>query len=406
MSKWTKTQFPGVRYREHPERKHGRQPDRYYVITYKLDGKTKDEAIGWASEGIKPSACFDIHKELKENRRKGEGPRTLAEKRALDLERREADRKRLITLGEYWDSTYLPFARQRKGERSWKREESLYTKWIAPTLSETPLREIDLQQWDILVRVLDDGGLSQRSKEYATGTLRRVLKHAYERRAINMPPPSGKRVGVTAPRNNRRERTIRPEEMKAILDYLATSDKNAHDLTLFACLTGCRLGEAAKLQWKDVDLTAKKLTFRDTKNKDSRTIGIEEELHELLSSLPQKKATNHVFQSRKGTPYTETPMSFRGVVEKLGFNKDRAKSDRLVFHSIRHTVATELAKTLNPRDLMEVMGWRTVEVAMRYVHGNESAKRSALASLGSALDGAKGKIIPFKRAGGDNASED
>ena len=399
MSKWIKTQFPGVRYREHPERKHGRQPDRYYVMTYKLDGKTKDEAIGWASEGIKPSGCFDIYKELKENRRKGEGPRTLAEKRALDLERREAERKRLITLGDYWNSTYLPFARQRKGESSWKREVSLYTNWIAPTFSKMPLREIDLQLWDVLVRVLDDGGLSQRSKEYATGTLRRVLKHAYERRVIDMPPPSGNRVGVTAPRTNRRERIIRPEEMKAILDHLATHDKNAHNLTLFACLTGCRLGEAAKLQWKDVDLARKQLTFRDTKNKDSRTIGIEDDLHELLSSLPKKKATAHVFQSRKKTPYTETPTSFRYAVEKLGLNKDRSKSDRLVFHSIRHTVASELARSLNPRDLMEVMGWRTVEVAMRYVHGNETAKRNALARLSGTFEEQNGKIIPIKKTG-------
>lgn len=405
MSKWTKTKFPGVRFREHPERKHGRQPDRYYVITYKLDGKTKDEAVGWASEGVTPTKCYDLHKELKENRRKGEGPRTLAEKRDLELQRREAERKRLITLGEYWTSTYLPFAKQRKGGTSWKREESLYTNWIAPTLADTPLLEIELQQWDVLVRTLDDGGLSQRSKEYVTGTLRRVLKHAYERRVIDQPPPTGKRVGVTAPRNNRRERIIRPEERTAILDHLAIHAPNAHKLTLFAFLTGCRLGEAAKLQWKDVDLNSRQLTFRDTKNKDSRTISIEDELFELLSSCPQQGATSYVFTSSKGIPYTEAPMSFRTAVRKLGLNTDRTKKDRLVFHSIRHTVATELAKTLNLRDLMEVMGWRTVEIAMRYVHGNETAKRNALASLGNAFDDTKGKVIPFKRAGGSDASE-
>lgn len=405
MPKWTKTQYPGVRYREHPTRKHGRQPDRYYVITYKLDGKTKDEAIGWASEKVKPSDCHAIYCELKENRRKGEGPRTLAEKRGLDLRHREAEKKRSVTLGEYWTSTYFPFAKQRKGERSWKREESLYRMWIAPSLEAIPLREIDLQQWDDFVRILDDADLSQRSKEYATGTLRRILKHAYERRIISQPPPSGKRIGVTAPRDNRRLRVIRPDEMRSILEELAAHDPSAHKLTLFAWLTGCRLGEAGKLQWKDVDLASKHLTFRDTKNKDSRTIGLEGELLELLSGIPEQKPTDHVFASAQGIPYTETPSAFRTTVERLGLNEGRTKKDRLVFHSIRHTVATELAKSLNPRDLMEVMGWRTVEVAMRYVHGNESAKRNALASLGNVLDDTKGKIIPFKRAGGGNAPE-
>ena len=46
MTQWHKTDFKGIRYRKHPTRKHGVQADRYYVLTYKLDGKTKTEAVG------------------------------------------------------------------------------------------------------------------------------------------------------------------------------------------------------------------------------------------------------------------------------------------------------------------------------------------------------------------------
>jgi hypothetical protein len=50
MSKWIKSKFPGVRFREHPNRKHGITAEKYYTITYKLDGKTKTGSCRLASE--------------------------------------------------------------------------------------------------------------------------------------------------------------------------------------------------------------------------------------------------------------------------------------------------------------------------------------------------------------------
>jgi hypothetical protein len=43
------------------------------------------------------------------------------------------------------------------------------------------------------------------------------------------------------------------------------------------------------------------------------------------------------------------------------------------------------------------MGWRTVQMAMRYVHANQDAKMKALSMLGAAP--ADGKVLPFQRAG-------
>lgn len=66
-NQWYKTKFPGVRYREHETRKHGIQPDKYYTITYKYDGKTKTESVGWASNGIKAQDAANVLSELKVN---------------------------------------------------------------------------------------------------------------------------------------------------------------------------------------------------------------------------------------------------------------------------------------------------------------------------------------------------
>ena len=50
ISGW-KVAAPGIRYREHPARRHGIKPDRYYVIRFGVDGKQLEDACGWASEG-------------------------------------------------------------------------------------------------------------------------------------------------------------------------------------------------------------------------------------------------------------------------------------------------------------------------------------------------------------------
>ncbi len=49
--KWHKTSYPGVRYREHSTRKNGVRKDRYFSIYYRLNGKNKEEGLGWSSQG-------------------------------------------------------------------------------------------------------------------------------------------------------------------------------------------------------------------------------------------------------------------------------------------------------------------------------------------------------------------
>ena len=50
--------------------------------------------------------------------------------------------------------------------------------WILPLLGDTPLVQIGFAEWDALVRNMSCGKLSQRTKEYAAGTLRRLMRHA------------------------------------------------------------------------------------------------------------------------------------------------------------------------------------------------------------------------------------
>ncbi len=379
----------GVRYREHPTRKHGAVPDRCYVLSYwwwtidKKTGKRKkgtiNEPVGWASNGWTPSKCFNQLAIIKKNQDNKKGPCTLKDLRKSEEAKELAKTDRDFTLDQYWP-IYLESRKQNKKFSSWDKEESHYKHWLSPVLGNKSLKDINMESWDKLVAALYEK--SERTKEYITGTLRRILKHAKTREIINFDPPSPKAIGVTGPGSkNRRLRAINNNEAKAILKELAEIDKNAWRITRFAFLTGCRASEAFNLKWREIDEIKGVLTFAETKNQDSRQLAISEPLKKLFSEISRGELEDYVFLRHDGKPYTESPPAFRQVVTNLEFNKGRRKLDRILFHSIRHTVATELVNHLNLRDFMDIMGWRTVEMAMRYVKGNEKAKTTALADL-------------------------
>jgi len=409
MATWIKTTHRGVRYREHPTRRYGVRKDRYYSIRYQKDGKDVEEGMGWESEWkTKSENNISLEEEavsrlieLKRNKKQGTGPETLREQKAENKARREAEQaeqqakiQAQKTLSKYWEESYFPAAQRSKKQSSWVKEDQHFKRWIGPLLGNLPLRSIGLKQWDELVKTLSSAGLSQRSKEYITGTLRRILKHAYDRRMADEAPPTGKRIGVSGPGNNRRLRVISHDEEAAIMECLAVTDPCAWKLTRFVFLTGCRASEAFGLTWAGVDFSRDTITFPETKNHDTRTLPITPPIVALFHGTEPGSPDGRVFTKKNGEPYLQAPSAFETAVESLGFNEGRTKRDRLVFHSIRHTVATRLAQRLGPRDLMDVMGWRTVQMAMRYVHANEDAKMKALSMLGTAPG--TGKILPFQ----------
>ncbi|NCC85375.1 MAG: site-specific integrase [Clostridia bacterium] len=396
--RWISAGEKGVRYYEHETRRHGVGRDRYFAIRYTVDGKAKEEGLGWGSEGWTIERAIAERSKLVEARRTGHGPTTLEEKRRQAAQAKaEAERQqqleaaKLVTLSQYWP-VYLTSAKliagDRKKPRSWEGDESAFVNWLEPILGETPIRDIGLDQWDRFMGALVDGGLAPRTRQYMAGVLRQILAHAFSRGLVPYPPPQARDVGATLGRGgNRRTRTLSNAELQAILEALIERDRHAYAITLFCAMTGCRLGEASGLQWKDVDLASGEATFYATKNGKDRTIPLSAALVDFLTALRrQGRLAGHVFLNGLGHPYTGTPQAFRNVVSELGLNEGRAKRDKVVFHTLRHTAATRLAKAgTSLPDLQEVCGWSSPIMALRYAHGDDKTKRRAMNALGDDL---------------------
>lgn len=399
---WIKTTFVGVRFREHETRKHGVRPDRYFSVRYKLDGKDKEEGLGWSSEGMTAQKAAERLAELKQAQRNGQGPRTLAEKREQADARRKAeqaamerDARQGVTFDAFWQDDYVIALRNRVKPESYQKEEAHFKFWLSPTLGKLPLREIteaDLERVQDKIRA---AGLSDRSHEYIMGTFRRVWKHAFKRKIVAVECPVGK-LDIPKPVNTRL-RVLTPEEIQALLAELATVDQTAHDLTVFALLTGCRASEAFKLRWENVDFVREAALFPETKNREPREVFLAADVLDMLKRRGPGRPGEYVFTKRDGTPYDAAPSSFKTALERLGFNEGRAPRDRATFHNLRHSAATYAARRGVPvKDMQTIFGWKTPSMVFRYAKGSEDVQRRAMKGLASAfMEDKGGKVVPF-----------
>lgn len=402
---WLSTKYEGIRFREHPTRMYGSRKDRYFSIRYRVDGKRKEEGLGWESQndqrdkdGLRIS-MLEVARatlaRLKEAHREGQGPATLEEKRTLAAQAKaEAARQqklevaRNVTLADYWP-IYLTSSKLIKGEdkkktRSWKVEEGIFENWLKPVLGNEPIKDIDYDHWDRLIGVMVDAGLAPRTRQYVAMVLRQCLAHAYSRKLVPTPPPAARDVGATIGKGgNRRTRTLTTSELQSILQALADRDRNAYAITLFCALTGCRFGEAAGLEWRDIDFSIGEATFRDTKNGMNRIVPLPESLVDFLTELRgQGRLVGPIFLNGSEKAYTQPPQPFRDTVEALGLNEGRDKRDRVVFHTLRHTAATRLAQAgTSLPDLQAIGGWKSPVMALRYAHDDKRTKRKAIDAL-------------------------
>ncbi len=169
------TQYPGVRFREHTTRKHGVKKDRYYFIRYRLHGRAKEEALGWASNGWTAEKAATRLLEIKEAIRIGSsGPVTLAEKRTAAREDRLRLEQETLTLSEFFNKNYLTHP-DNVSKASIKREKGLFKKWIEPIMGHKRLIDISTFDCERLKSHMQNNEKAPRTIHYGLALIRCVF---------------------------------------------------------------------------------------------------------------------------------------------------------------------------------------------------------------------------------------
>ncbi len=406
MSKrtWIKCKTPGVRYREHEERKHGIRPDRYFSIRYKLNGKDKEEGLGWSSQGWTEARAAEHIAELKKAQRTGEGAKTLAEKREQANEQRNADARAKaleaaenVSFGAVFTDTYMPAQRLNKSRSSCDKEAGFFRNWIGPAFGNKPLRKIAAFDLERLKKSMMDAGKSPKTIHYVLGTVRQVFNFAQRNALFEGTNPVKLVKKPTA--DNRRMRFLSKDEADRLLDALAGHSRDLYDMALLSLHTGMRAGEIFALTWGNVDLGRKVLVLFDTKNGKTRHAMLTDDATAMLSERSGRRAVSGpdalVFPSRKGTRIVEVSNVFQKVADSIGLNNGVTdRRQKVVFHTLRHSYASWLVERgVDLYTVKELMGHKTLNMTERYSHLSPDTLRRAGRELEAGMKANTGKVV-------------
>lgn len=141
-------------------------------------------------------------------------------------------------------------------------------------------------------------------------------------------------------------------------------------IILFALYTGMRLGEILSLKWSDVDYSNKCIKIQNkeeinyqTKNKRFRILSLTKSISKILD-VPSLNQDSFVFMKQYGCQFATDYISkkFKQYARQVGL-------DKLKFHYLRHTFATNCIKQgVSIYHLQQLLGHSSITVTMNYLH--------------------------------------
>lgn len=172
---------------------------------------------------------------------------------------------------------------------------------------------------------------------------------------------------------------------------------------LTAVLTGLRRAELEALRWTDVHLDAVKPYFSvrgsTTKNRKPAIIWLRDDLVSSLRSIRPAACVGMVFEG--GVPTME---QVRIDLAAAGIRPIDEDGRKVVFHSLRHTLATNLARSNVPaRVAMEVMRHSDMRLTMKvYTDAKQLPTADVLDKL-PRFGGGVVESLPMRATGTDSA---
>ena len=242
-------------------------------------------------------------------------------------------------------------------------------KTLTPFGDPMALTRKDLDAWWTSRILLADGAprsAASRSNELAC--LRTFYKWAVKKEHRIDDPTAG--LDFLTPENHV-PRAIGKADLENLLGPLTADALDLRRAIALGAYAGMRVSEVAELEWKDVDLEARRLYVRG-KGRWERPIGLSTVLLDAI--LP---VTGGNVVTAGGTPYSGAALQ-----RKVNRLLDRAGIEH-TFHDLRKRGASlALARGMNPAAVRVAFGWRSMGTVTHYaVVGDEELDRIAEAMV-------------------------
>lgn len=394
-SKWIKA-GKGIRYKEHPTRKHGIKFDRYFSIRHSFSGKEIEEGVGWWSEGFTIDEVQCILSTLRMNKKNGVRPWTLAEKRQMEEERRRSEQQirdeilkakqesKRLEEKSLMDSVFEEYCFHNSHKKSLKDEKSLYRNWIKSVIGQKHLKNINLHDLELIKANMTKSGKAERSIQYVKSVIRLLFNYAKDHNLFEGENPT-KSFLKRQKFDNKRKRYLTSEEATKLLIDLKNSSITTYRIALLSLYTGMRFGEIAKLQWQHISLENKSIIIIDSKNSESRSAFMIDIVHQMFLEIPKGSPGELVFPSKYNKIMSQISDSFMDSVERLKLNEGITDPRmKVVFHTLRHSCASQLLNLgADLSTIQAILGHKSIVMTQRYAHISEDRIRSTIALLNS-----------------------
>lgn len=291
------------------------------------------------------------------------------------------------TVAEFFDSTYLPLAKNKK--KSWKDDAQRFRYFCKPiaNIRYDQLKAIDIQQ--LQNDIMDE---KKAGRKYSPATCNRIIAliktvGSTAERLLDIPNVARKVVKL--PENNARTRFCSVDEVRRIIkEALSYHQKHIGAYIAMLFLTGCRASEMRFRKWGDVDFQQRTMTISKTKNGSDHIIYLTDMMVSILSSVPRVTGNSYIFAGTKpNRPICEGTWAFKLIKERAGIENP----NEVVFHTARHSIASNLlshADTTHAdiRSVQELLNHKDIQSTMRYAKLSIQRKRQTSESMEALLN--------------------
>ncbi|WP_439620635.1 tyrosine-type recombinase/integrase [Hyphomonas sp.] len=338
-----------------------------YIAKYRVSGKQRMTTIG-RTEKVKAEYARRRAQELLGSAVKGvdEVAMEKAERRASTIE----------DLAAKFIADYIPFHLKPSTQADYRRS---IEKFIIPKLGREKAHLIDRP----MIAAFHQGFASTPYQaNRILGTLSVMLTQAeiWGMRPEGINPC----LRVKRFKEKKRERFLSTSELGQLADALeleAVQAPSAAAAFRLLILTGCRLGEIQKLEWKDVDFDRLEIRIPEAKSKTgSRTVYLSDQGVAILESIDRRPDNPYVIQGRGTDSYlTDLQKPWRRVRQAAGLDDVR-------IHDLRHTFAANAASQgLSLPMIGKLLGHTQAQTTARYAHLAADPVRKANADVARAI---------------------
>jgi integrase len=213
--------------------------------------------------------------------------------------------------------------------------------------------------------------ISGRSVQIELALLSHVLNIAKKDWSI---PVENHIKNIRKPKINppRERRLVGDEERRLLAAADSGQSNNLAFCIRLALETGMRAGEIVGLERGRVDLKKSVVRLEETKNGSRRSVPLTKRAEELIRKHPRR------FDKQRLVDYVDSSTLSNA------FHKccERAEIEGLRFHDLRHEAASRKAPYMPAATLAKVMGWKVLQMTMRYYNPTDEDLVAAVRNCG------------------------